>query len=119
MATPQFKTRVRAAMACRIVNLDRVKFNDAVANKLYPCAPSTMPGSARAFTEEQLLPLFYFARFTEFGIPAGRAGHLACELNNAMQSEGVDEADRFILLVGTMTSCLVPSKQKYLPTLGK
>jgi hypothetical protein len=119
MATPQFKTRVRAAMACRIANLDRVKFNDAVANKLYPCAPSTIGGSARLFTEEDLLPLYYFARLTEFGIPAGRAGYLACELHNATRHEGVDEADRFILLVGTMTSHIVPSVQKYPESVGK
>lgn len=113
METPQFKTRVRAAMACRIVGLDRVKFNDAVANKLYPCAPATTGGSARIFDVEQLLPLFYFARLTEFGIPAGRAGTLACDLYNATQRAGVDEADRFILLRSGNMEHIVASKQKH------
>ena len=87
MVQTQIKTRVRAALACRIVNLDRVKFNDAVASGTYPCAPMTMKGSARIFTEEQLLPLFFFARLTEFGIPTGRAGQLACEMASAASSE--------------------------------
>ena len=70
----------RSAVACRIVSLDRVKFNDAVASGTYPCAPSTTGGSARLFTEEDLLPLFFFARLTEFGLPAGKAGSMACEI---------------------------------------
>lgn len=116
MATPKY---IRAALACRMVNLDRVKFNDAVASGVYPCAPGTRSGSARLFTEADLLPLFYFARLTEFGITAGRAGHLACEMANATKGNGVDEADRFVLLVGTMTEVVVASRQKYPESTGK
>lgn len=104
MATPQFPIRVRAAMACRIVNLDRVKFNDAVASGTYPCAPSTRAGSARVFTEAELLPLYFFARLTEFGIPAGRAGSLACEMALVASNEYSDPATRIIYLQGTWTN---------------
>jgi hypothetical protein len=108
--TRKFKTQYRAALACRVVNLDRVKFNDAVANKLYPCAPSTVGGSARLFTEEDLLPLYYFARLTEWGMPAGRAGRIACDLYDKTRARGVNKDDRLSLLVGTMDEHIMPSK---------
>ena len=112
MVQTQIKTRVRAALACRIVNLDRVKFNDAVASGTYPCAPMTMKGSARIFTEEQLLPLFFFARLTEFGIPTGRAGQLACEMASAASSDYAEPADRITFVQGMMSNFFTPSKIK-------
>lgn len=116
MATPQFPTRVRAAMACRIVNLDRVKFNDAVASKTYPCAPGTDRGSARIFTEAQLLPLFFFARLTEFGLPAGKAGAMACEMANVASSDSSQPATRIIYVHGAFTSgFFVPNKSVRAP----
>lgn len=105
------KLRIRAALACRIVNLDRVKFNDAVASGTYPCAPSTIKGSARLFTPEELVPLYFFARLMEFGIPAGRAGHLACKMASCAEHEFNAGADRIILLRGTITETFVPSQQ--------
>jgi hypothetical protein len=90
--------RIRAALACRLVNLDRVKFNEAVAAGAYPCAPITVKGSARLFDMDQLLGLFFFARLMEFGFSAGRAGYLACEVANHAARETYREADRVILL---------------------
>jgi hypothetical protein len=104
MATQKYPLRFRAALACRIVNLDRVKFNDAAANKLYPCAPATIAGSARIFDEPGLLPLYYFARLSEFGLPAGRAGALACEMANAASLESSEPATRIIYVHGAWTS---------------
>lgn len=108
----KYPRRVRAALACKIVNLDRVKFNEAVANKHYPCAPSTLAGSARIFDEAALLPLFFFARLTDFGISAGRAGHLACEMAAVSRQEHATPASRIILVQGTMGSHLYPSMTK-------
>jgi hypothetical protein len=110
---PQFPTRARAAMACRIVNLDRVKFNDAVASGTYPCAPSTRGGSARIFTEAELLPLFFCARLTEFGLPAGRAGRLACEMAMTANDEHAELATRIIYVHGAFASgFFIPNKTK-------
>lgn len=99
---PTFPTRVRAAMACRVVNLDRVKFNDAVASGAYPCAPSTRSGSARVFTEAELLPLYFFARLTEFGMPAGKAGAMACEMASRASEDHAEPATRIIYVQGQM-----------------
>lgn len=95
------RIRVRAPLACRIVGLDRVKFNDAVASGAYPCAPATMKGSARLFDEESLLPLYFFARLTEFGIPASRAGQLACEMASTARQESTQHNDRITFVRGT------------------
>jgi hypothetical protein len=104
-----YKSRFRAALACRIVGLDRVKFNDAVASGVYPCAPITTAGSARVFTEEQLLPLYFFARLTEFGVLASRAGYLACEVAGLTGTYGTEDSDRIILLRGTNMEHMIAS----------
>src|SRR5438876_1045871 len=111
METPKYPTRVRASLACRIVNLDRVKFNDAVNSGAYPCAPGTRGGSARLFDEAALLPLFFFARLTEFGIPTTRAGQLACEIDSALKGRGVEDATRVVLLRGQMAEVCIVTPQ--------
>lgn len=73
-------TRVRAPLAMRITRMDRQKFNEAVADGFYPCAPSAVRGSARLFDEDDLVALFYFARLTEMGVAPRLAGHLACQV---------------------------------------
>lgn len=94
-------SKIRAPLACRIVGLDRVKFNDAVASGTYPCAPSTAKGSTRIFNEESLLPLYFFARLTEFGIPASRAGQLACDMASTVRQESTKHNDRITFVRGT------------------
>ena len=113
------KFKVRATLACRIVNLDRVKFNDAVATGTYPCAPATRSGAARIFTEEDLLPLFFFARLTEFGIPAARAGQLSCEMADRARSDDAEPAERIIFVKGQGgSSFFTPNKVK-VPATGE
>lgn len=111
--------RVRAPLACRIVNLDRVKFNDAVASGTYPCAPPTMKGSARLFDEESLIPLYFFARLTEFGIPAGRAGQLACEMARTARQTCYAASDRIILVRGQSGEFFTGSVTTYAEGVGK
>lgn len=119
MVTPKFPTRVRAAMACRIANLDRVKFNEAVAGGAYRCAPETRSGSARVFTEAELLPLFYFARLTEFGLQAGRAGRLACEMASVAAHESSLPATRIIYVHGGYSSGFFVANKVKEPATGE
>lgn len=115
---PHFPIRVRAAMACRIVNLDRVKFNDAVASGTYPCAPFTISGKARVFTEGELLPLYFFARLTEFGMPAGRAGQLACQMASSANETHAEPATRIIYVHGQNGSSFFVSNKSRRPADG-
>lgn len=102
-------TRVRSALACRIVGLDRQKFNEAVADGFYTCAPMASQGNTRIFTEEAMVPLYFFARLLEFGLPPRRAGALACEAAGRAQSRGYDESDRVILLIAEGNEVFIPS----------
>lgn len=104
---------IRAQLACSIVGLDRLRFNDAVANGIYPCAPGTRAGSARVFSDDDLLPLFFFARLTDFGLSASRAGYLACEMARIARHESVRDSDRIILLVGTKNERFVGAVTAY------
>jgi len=115
---PSFPIRVRAAMACRIVNLDRVKFNDACASGTYPCAPNTISGKARVFDERDLLPLFFFARLTEFGMPAGKAGAMACEMAAHANSDHAQPAERIIYVHCQSGGFFVSNKSK-MPATGE
>lgn len=109
------KIRVRAALACRIARLDRVKFNEAVASGAYRCAPETMKGSARIFDEEDLLPLYFFARFLEFGLSPNRAGYLACKIENELKNDSVAHNDRITLVRGTSGETMLAPTAKFYP----
>ncbi len=96
-ATPLFKT----ALACKVVGLDRLRFNDAVASRLYSCAPPTAKGSSRLFDADAMIPLFLFARLTDFGITASRAGEMACEVAVTLRERPYQGNDHIILIRGT------------------
>lgn len=107
----KYPLRLRAAIALRVVNLDRQKFNEDVASKAYPCAPSTLSGQARLFGEDDLLTLFIFARLKEFGLSAKRAGALACEARGYFTDRENKPNDRIVFVQGTMSNFLLPSDQ--------
>jgi hypothetical protein len=92
---------VHSALACKIVQLDRLKFNDAVASGLYPCAPATKPGSSRIFDEDGLIPLYFFARLTEFGVTTAVAGRIACDIASSARAKGAEKAERVVFVRGT------------------
>jgi hypothetical protein len=96
----KFPRRVRSAIAMRVVNLDRLKFNEAVANDHYPCAPFTTSGSARLFAEDDLVALYVFARLLELNVAPRRAGQLACEFKSHLHSRGEEVVDRVVYVRG-------------------
>src|SRR5438132_13846853 len=95
-AMPKYPRRVRSAIALQLVNLERLKFNEAVANGHYPCAPITTAGSVRLFAEDDLVALYVFARLLELNVASRRAGQLACEFKSHMRSKGTEDADRIV-----------------------
>lgn len=70
----------RTAVACRVVGLDRDRFNEAVAAGNYPCAPSTNFGQPRILQEHDLIGLEAYKRFSDMGFNLKAAGYIACEL---------------------------------------
>lgn len=76
MQTPKLST----SYACRVVGLNRDRFNEYVAAGHYPCAPSTIPGRARLFDPDDMLTLFLFKRLIDDGFTVEKAGKIACAI---------------------------------------
>lgn len=85
----------------RVARLDRPKFNQAVADDYYRCAPPTVAGSVRLFQEDDLVTLYVFARLLELGVLPRRAGQLACEFKSALRDRNDKPHDRVIYVRGT------------------
>lgn len=70
--------KARTALAVRIARVDRDRFNEAVADGFYGCAPSTARGSARVFDEADMIALFCYGRMIDEGMSPRSAGSIAC-----------------------------------------
>lgn len=92
--------RAETKAACRVVNIDRQKLADSIANGEYPCAPETKPGVARVYEINDLVCLYIFARLTERGEPAKRAGEIACSIR--AQLERTPNTSRVVLVESFM-----------------
>lgn len=75
--------KVTTATACKIVRLDRDRFNEAVAAGYLPCVPETIPGRARLFLPDDLLSLWFFRSLMEDGFSREMAGYIACAVAKA------------------------------------
>lgn len=80
MAKPTLK--LRTGSACRVVRLERDRYNEAAAANLIPCMPQTSPGRARLFDRYDLLALWYYRELIEDGYIREKAGHIACEISS-------------------------------------
>lgn len=74
--------RLTAAIACRVANLDRDRFNEHVAGGNFYCAPSTTAGRTRLFTADDMIALMLFSQLLDENIPAKRAGLIACTVGD-------------------------------------
>jgi hypothetical protein len=72
--------RLSTSLACRVVGLNRDRFNEYVAAGSFPCAPATVPGRARLFDPNDMLTLHLFKRLMDDGYTVGSAGKIACEI---------------------------------------
>lgn len=90
--------RFRTLVACRWIGVPRERFNEAVAAKLYPCAPATGAGQARILEYADLIGMDAFFRFSRMGFSQEVAGNLACELVDMVRRHPDD--DRFVIVWG-------------------
>ncbi len=108
--------RVTTKLAMRIAGLDPLRFNEAVAAGVYQCAPRTVPGKARTFTEIDLHGLYFFARLMEGGMENARAGDIACRLVAFLQENPTAgkpfSESRLIYVVDRLRSFFI-SAQEY------
>lgn len=95
------QTKLTTKAACRVVGVDRDRFNEHVAAGNFPCAPATIPGRARLFDPDDMIALYLFKEFLDEGADAKSAGALACEIANCAR---FNPDERAISLVYTYFS---------------
>lgn len=87
------KLRATMALAAEIANIDRQRFNEAVAEGFYPCAPKTVAGRARTFGLDDLLALKLYGEMLREGVTPRHAGSTACEFLAFLRcNPGADKA---------------------------
>ena len=99
-----FQPRVKTALACEMAQLNRDRFNEAVAANFYPCAPETRPGSSRIFSIEDCVALYIYARLIDDGVPPNRAGAMICEVFLPELRAGALEPPEHVMEVRTSGS---------------
>lgn len=93
--------RFRTAAACRIAQIDRNRFNEAVSAGNYRCAPSTVPGSSRLFDENDLIALFVYAQLLRQDYEPKLAGDFAFEVRKGLhENPKAKTVSRLISLSG-------------------
>jgi hypothetical protein len=97
MVIPNLKART--ALAAEIAGVDRQRFNEAVAEDFYPCAPRTVRGAARVFTVNDILTLWVYGRQLDEGVPPRKAGRVACGLSELLAE--YPEADRVVYITNS------------------
>lgn len=76
--------KVRAPLAMRIAQIDRDRFNEAVARGDYPCAPRVVAGATRIFALDDLVVLCIYGHLVNTGEAPRKAGLLADAVHAAM-----------------------------------
>lgn len=88
--------KVTTALACRIVRLDRQRFNEAVTGGYLRCVPDTIAGRSRYFTPDDLLAPWYFRELVEDGYTRERAGQIACAIADAARQNPTASAVSYV-----------------------
>lgn len=76
--------QIHSQAAMDIAGVSRLRFNEAVNAKNYPCAPAGHRGKKRMFTPTDVVGLFLFGTLMReaggLDLPASQAGRLTCWL---------------------------------------
>jgi hypothetical protein len=122
MLNPRFKT----AKACEFARVDRMQFNEAIANGHYTCAAPTVKGSSRIFDLNQTVSLFIFGQLIRRGLGAREAGKIACQMYNEFSLSQYADYSEVATLTGiggaSTTYMISPNDKKLhwkLPAIGE
>jgi hypothetical protein len=77
--------KARTALAAQIAGIDRQRFNEAVAEGFYPCAPPTTKGATRHFDLNDIVTLTVYRELTQAGAVPRAAGAIACGLRDLLR----------------------------------
>lgn len=90
------KPKLSTTAACRVARLDRDRFNEAVAAKVFDCAPKTIPGRARYFDPDDMVSLWLYREMLDDGFTKERAGYIACKVGDAARYKPTADYISFI-----------------------
>lgn len=108
MPIPNLKART--AVATEIAMVNRQRFNEAVAEGFYPCAPKTVRGATRVFDVNDIVALRVYGRLLDEGMIPRAAGQMACDLRTLLAQ--YPEIDRAVCVTASMGSPVwMPSDQ--------
>jgi len=85
--------------ACRVVGMNRDRFNEHVSEMNFECAPGTVAGRSRLFDPNHMVALWLFNEMIERDkISAKKAGTIACEVAELARRNLDENAIAFIEL---------------------
>lgn len=76
--------KARTALAAEIAMVHRQRFNEAVAEGFYPCAPATIRGATRVFDVNDIVTMRIYGRLLDRGVVPRSAGIVACGLRDLL-----------------------------------
>ncbi|MCS0494350.1 hypothetical protein NVS89_04515 [Ancylobacter sp. MQZ15Z-1] len=88
--------KLTTVAACRVVGIDRDRFNEHVAAGRFDCAPATIPGRARLFDPDDMISLCLFRDLMNDGLDAAHAGYIACAVGRAARANPDAKAICFV-----------------------
>jgi hypothetical protein len=100
MPIPNLKART--ALATKLAFVNRQRFNEAVAEGFYPCAPTTVRGSTRVFDVNDIVTLRIYGRLLDEGMVPRSAGAIVCGLRTLLAEH--PEAERVVHVTTSMGS---------------
>ncbi|AWM88626.1 hypothetical protein [Microvirga sp. 17 mud 1-3] len=100
MTIPNLKART--ALATDLAFVNRQRFNEAVAEGFYPCAPKTVRGSTRLFDVNDIVTLRIYGRLLDEGMVPRSAGLMACGLRTLLAQ--YPEIDRAVYVTNSLGS---------------
>ena len=96
------KLKVSSTFATEIADVDKLRFNEAVASGLYPCAPATKAGAVRYFDLNDIIVLTVYRHLLHEGTLPRSAGPMACGLLDLLRQ--FPEAERVVWVKSSMGS---------------
>jgi len=94
--------KARTALATELARVNRQRFNEAVAEGFYPCAPPTVRGATRVFDVNDIVTLRVYGRLLDGGTTPRAAGTIACGLRDLLRQH--PEAERVVYVELSMGS---------------
>lgn len=86
----------KAVLAAKIARIDREKFNGAIADGYYTCAPKTVRGASRIFDVNDIVCMTIYGRMLENLMTPLAAGKMACGLRDYLKNH--PDAERAIYI---------------------